>query len=87
MLTARKIFLFLTLAGLYFFLRAGPAEAATWQYGITASDTPTTLDSSATTAVVDTTMHEIRLPKSAARAASFWPDGGPDYVVMAPEKV
>ncbi|MGI9862930.1 hypothetical protein SDD30_16250 [Moorella naiadis] len=82
--TARKIFFVLALAGLCFFLRAGPAAAATWQYGITASDTPTTIDSSATTAVVDTTLHEIRLPKYNAHAASFWPDGGPDYVVMAP---
>ncbi|QGP93396.1 hypothetical protein MGLY_28040 [Neomoorella glycerini] len=61
--------------------------AATWQYGITISDTPATIDSSATTAVVDTTLHEIRLPKYNAHAASFWPDGGPDYVVMAPGKV
>lgn len=87
MLTARKIFFVLALAGFYFFLRAGSALAAAWQYGITASDTPATIDSSATTAVVDTTLHEIRLPKYNAHAASFWPDGGPDYVVMAPGKV
>ncbi|WP_262366738.1 hypothetical protein [Neomoorella thermoacetica] len=87
LLTARKIFSALVLAGLCLFLRAGPAFAATWQYGITASDTPATIDSSATTAVVDTTLHEIRLPKYNAHAASFWPDGGPDYVVMAPGKV
>ncbi|MDN5362685.1 MAG: hypothetical protein PWP70_1732, partial [Moorella sp. (in: firmicutes)] len=84
MLTARKIFSVLALAGLCFFLRAGPAAAATWQYGITDTDTATTIDSSNTTAVVDTTLHEIRLPKYNAHAASFWPDGGPDYVVMAP---
>lgn len=87
MLTARKILLFLALAGLYFFIRAGPVLAATWQYGITDTDTPGTIDSSTTTSVVDTTLHEIRLPKYNAHAASFWPDGGPDYVVMAPGKV
>ncbi|WP_236713288.1 hypothetical protein [Neomoorella thermoacetica] len=87
LLTARKIFFVLALAGFYFFLRAGPALAAAWQYGITDTDTPTTIDSSNTTAVVDTTLHEIRLPKYNAHAASFWPDGGPDYVVMAPGKV
>ncbi|SMB96544.1 hypothetical protein SAMN00808754_1535 [Thermanaeromonas toyohensis ToBE] len=86
-MTAQKIFLVLALAGLHFFFRAGPALAATWQYGITDADTPTTIDRAATTAVVDTTLHEIRLPKYNAHAASFWPDGGPDYVVMAPNKV
>ncbi|MGB9846555.1 MAG: hypothetical protein ACPLRH_03505, partial [Desulfotomaculales bacterium] len=87
LLTARKIFLVLALAGLYFFLRAGPVLAAMWQYSITDGNTSTTIDSQATTAVVDTTAHEIRLPKRASSAASFWPDGGPDYVVMAPGKI
>ncbi|BCV20311.1 hypothetical protein [Moorella sp. Hama-1] len=83
----RKIYLILAVLIGILFLGAGPANAASWQYGITASDTPGTIDSSATSAVVDTTNHEIRLPKSAPHAASFWSDGGPDYVVMAPGKV
>jgi len=78
----RKIFLLLGLAGVYLFLRAGPALAATWQYGITNADTSTTIDSTATIAVVDTTLHEIRLVKYNTHVAYFWP--GPDYVVMAP---
>lgn len=61
--------------------------AASWQYGITTSDTPGAIDGSATSAIVDTINHEIRLPKYAPHAASFWPDGGSDYVVMAPGKV
>ncbi|WP_172839088.1 hypothetical protein [Thermanaeromonas toyohensis] len=48
LLTARKILLVLALAGLYFFLREGPAVAATWGYGITVSNTPGTIGSSAT---------------------------------------
>ncbi|MFZ5898330.1 MAG: hypothetical protein ACOYU7_03965, partial [Bacillota bacterium] len=63
------------------------AHAASWEYRITDTDTPTTIDPAATTAVVDTQMHEIRLPKGAPKAAAFWGDEALDYIVMAPDGV
>ncbi|MDI6908020.1 MAG: hypothetical protein QMC81_11125 [Thermoanaerobacterales bacterium] len=63
------------------------AHAASWEYRITETDTPTTIDQAATTAVVDTQAHEIRLPKGAPKAAAFWGNEALDYIVMAPDGV
>jgi len=61
--------------------------AATWGYKITVSDTPTTVDSANTSAVVDTAGNEIRLPKYAPKVAAFWGDEYLDYIVITPEGV
>lgn len=67
---------------------AGNAQAAgAWTYTVSPADTPATIDAAATGAVVDTVQQEIRLPRRAGNAVAFWPDGGPDYVVMAPGRV
>lgn len=42
------------------------------------------VDTSKTTAAVDTVLHEIRLPKNAPKVAAFWNDEYFDYIVMTP---
>lgn len=60
-----------------------PSPAATWDYTISTSDTPSTIDTSATTAAVDTTNREIKLPQAPAPdIVAFWPSGEMDYVVL-----
>ncbi|SFR12567.1 hypothetical protein [Desulfoscipio geothermicus] len=63
------------------------AASPTWEYRINSTDTPTMLDASNTTAEIDTSNNEIRLPKYLPSAVSFWPDGGPDFAALAPNKV
>lgn len=63
------------------------AASPSWEYRINPTDTPIMLDAAGTTAEVDTTNNEIRLPKYLPGAASFWPDGGPDFAALAPNKV
>ncbi|NPV30778.1 MAG: hypothetical protein HPY58_14270 [Firmicutes bacterium] len=76
---------FLALLGV--FLAAGYVLAASWGYKITVSDTPSTIDFTKTSAVVDTTLNEIRLPKYAPKIAAFWNDEYLDYVVLTPTKL
>ena len=68
-------------------LFAMPAGATTWEYRVTNIDTPTIIDESSTSAVVDTDQNEIRLPKFAPNTVAFWPDGSPDYVVTTSTEV
>lgn len=59
------------------------SPAATWDYTISTTDTPTSIDTSATTALVDTTNREIKLPPlPAPDIVSFWPSGELDYIVL-----
>lgn len=64
-------------------VRPGPALAGgSWSYGITAADTPAVIDQ-ATTAVVDTTAHEIRLPKlPLPNSVAFLPGEGIECAVL-----
>lgn len=60
-----------------------PAPAATWDYTISTADTPGMIDTSATSAVVDTTNKEIKLPPiPTPDLVSFWPSGEMDYIVL-----
>jgi len=69
------------LCGLCF--SAGTATAATWDYTISTTDTPTTIDAALTGAAVDTTNREILLPvQSPADVVSFWGSGELDYLVL-----
>ncbi|MTI84365.1 MAG: hypothetical protein FH756_10770 [Firmicutes bacterium] len=63
------------------------ATSPSWEYRINATDTTTMLDTANTTANVDTTNNEIRLPKFLPSAVSFWPDGSADFVALGPKKV
>lgn len=64
---------------------ASPAQAASWEYRITPADTPATVDAGSTSAVVDTSLNEVRLPKYAPKVAAFWQGEYLDYVVLAPD--
>lgn len=64
-----------------------PAAASPWDYTIGTADTPTTVNAAATSAVVDTTNREIRLPRSAPKTVAFWPDGSLDFAVLTPTEV
>ncbi|NSW82717.1 MAG: hypothetical protein HPY90_05490 [Syntrophothermus sp.] len=64
-----------------------PVQAGgSWSYGVTTTDTPTMIDTSKTSAVIDTTNNEIILPRSAPKTASFT-DESMDYVVLSPTKI
>ena len=81
----KAVFIVFLLAALFVFAVA--AYAATWEYRISATDTPSTIDASATSAVVDTRQYEIRLPRHAPKVAAFWGKDYLDYVVLAPTKL
>ncbi|MHB1126949.1 MAG: glycoside hydrolase family 78 protein [Bacillota bacterium] len=73
------------LVALILLLLSSPAGAAgTWNYGITAADTPTVIDSGSTSAVVDTALNEIRLPGASplTNLVAFAPDGSFSYMVL-----
>lgn len=70
-----------------FLLFQSPAAASPWDYTIGEEDTPTTVNTAATSAVVDTTGREIRLPRSAPNTVAFWPDGSAAFVVLTPTEV
>jgi hypothetical protein len=71
-------FTFLILLG------SGHAQAAVWNYKITASES--VIDTSKTSAVVDTAANEITLPKTSPSAVAF--DGEYlDYVALTPNKL
>lgn len=73
----------LVLIAILVFVRATPASAETWDYLITTTDTPTTVDTTVTTADVDAVNNEITLPPlSAPDIISFWGSGEMDYVVL-----
>ncbi|MHB1127543.1 MAG: glycoside hydrolase family 78 protein [Bacillota bacterium] len=81
-LRAGLLFLF---AIILLFLLPSPARAAgTWNYGITAADTPTIIDSTSTTATVDTSLNEIRLSGASnlTNMVAFAPDGSFSYSVL-----
>lgn len=62
---------------------AFPAAALAWDYTISGTDTPSTIDAAATTAVVDTANREIRLPqRPVPDLVGFWESGEYDYVVL-----
>lgn len=74
-------------AGLLTLLVPGAAWAAgRWEYTIGTTDTPGTIDAAASDAVVDTGAREIRLPSGGRQVVAFWPDGGQDYLVLAPDR-
>lgn len=78
----KRIFFILT-ACLALALYPRPAPAATWDYTVSTTDTPTTIDTANTTAVVDTSNKEIKLPPlPATDIVSFWPSGEMDYAVL-----
>ncbi len=77
--------LFILILGV--FLWVGTALALSVGYKITVSDTPTTVDSANSSAVVDTASNEIRLPKYAPKVAAFWGDEYLDYIVLTPDGV
>ena len=83
---ARKVILSLLTAGLLFAIAPEPVAASgTWDYRI---DNTAEIDGTATSAVVDTVNKEIRLPAGgSSNIVAFWPDGSPDYLVVAPAKV
>lgn len=59
------------------------SHAAIWDYSISTTDTPGAVDAAATTAIVDTTNREIKLPlKPAPDLVGFWDSGEMDYVVL-----
>lgn len=65
---------------LLFFLLPCVSWAATWDYTI---NDLSSIDAGSTTAVVDTSAREIRLPGgSKPDVVSFWPSGEIDYVVL-----
>jgi len=75
--------LFILAACLALVLLPRPSPAATWDYTISPTDTPGAIDTSATTAIVDTANREIRLPPiPAPDIVSFWPSGEMDYIVL-----
>ena len=80
----RRILLFLICLASILFPR--PSPAATWDYTIGA-DTPSNIDTAVTSATVDSTAHEIKLPILAPNSVAFWPDGSPDFVAIAPGKI
>ncbi|AEG15966.1 hypothetical protein Desku_2432 [Desulfofundulus kuznetsovii DSM 6115] len=60
-----------------------PSPAATWDYTISPTDTPGTIDTSSTSATVDTANREIKLPpKPVPDLVGFWESGEYDYVVL-----
>lgn len=61
------------------------ALSKTWEYKID-TDTSTMIDSSITTAEIDTVNNEIRLPKYLPSAVSFWPSGELDFVCLGSGK-
>lgn len=77
----------LLLAALLYLCFASTAWAASWGWKITASDTPSTVDFTKTSAVVDTSLNEVRLPKYAPKVAAFWGEDYLDYVVLTPTKL
>lgn len=83
----KKALLSLILTVLLLNSTAVDALANTWDYRINTTDTPVTVDFNNTSAVVDTTNNEIRLPANTASVISFWPDGSPDYIVMTQTKI
>jgi len=69
-------------------ITAHPARAQTWDYTINSVDTPGTVDNSTTSAEVDTTNNEIRLPHvKTPDVISFWGSGEMDYVVLTTDGV
>jgi hypothetical protein len=72
-----------------FFCSTGNVQAASWNYGITNTDTPNFIDTQQTTAKVDPAAHEITLPLKPALTSliAMNPDGGYEYGVLTTEGV
>lgn len=59
-----------------------------WDYQINSSDTPTTIDTAQTSAIIDNTNHEIKLPRQLSPdVVAFWPDGSLQYAVLTNNQV
>ena len=72
------------IAILFILIFAGKAEAGVWTYKINSSET--VIDTSKTSAVVDTTLHEIRLPRSSPKVVGFEGENF-DYLALTPTEV
>ncbi|MGB9886795.1 MAG: hypothetical protein ACPLRW_07355 [Moorellales bacterium] len=71
------------LVAVFGFFPGRAGAAGSWTYGVTTVDTPLYIDPSATTAEVDTTANEIRLPRTGQSGGlAFLPAEGIEYAVL-----